>query len=165
MLKLPKSWESDPQKGRLLESLDAVSKPLRATGEVRVPHIELTEPLRAAISFARRCGKARGGLENIETLLQREEAGYTKVEGRGIAIRPTAITRVLVLSDDGSDRFYRHCETLLTRHAPRVLCLRLSSSSTALGAHFFGKESAVKALLVEQKEHVDRVLKSLVPAS
>lgn len=163
MLKLPKSWESDPAKGALLGRLETASRALRPGSDARVPVVPLDEGLTKALSFARRCGKMRGGLENIETLLQREETGYARLQARGHQSRPTAITRVLCVSNDGSERFYRHCESLVAKHAPRVLWLCLDLPSSALGAAFFGKDASVKALLVEQKEHVERVLRALVP--
>jgi hypothetical protein len=165
MLKLPKSWEADPHKETLLSLLEGSSRALRADGTIKVPHLPLSAGLKTALAFARRCGKMRGGLENIENLLQREETGFSKLAARGQDTRPTAITRVLILSDDGSDRFYRHCEALITRYEPRILCINLEMSSSALGQTFFGKEAVVKALLIEQKEYVQRVLKGLLPAT
>lgn len=165
MLKLPKSWEADPDKEKLLALLESSSRPLRADSSLRVPHLALTDGLKTALSFARRCGKMHGGLENIATLLQREEAGFIKLAARGQDSRPQALTRLLIVSDDGSDRFYRHCESLIVRYAPRVLCVRLALSSTALGEHFFGKETLVKALLVDQKDSVQRVLKGMLLSS
>ncbi|MCA2961978.1 MAG: hypothetical protein IOD12_17140 [Silvanigrellales bacterium] len=165
MLKLPKSWEADPDREKLLALLEGAARTLRADGTLRVPHLPLTDGFKSALAFARRCGKMRGGLENIETLLQREEAGFIKLAARGQDTRPQALTRILVVSDDGSDRFYRHCESLVTRYAPRILCVRLALSSPALGETFFGKETVVKALLVEQKEYVQRVLKGMLLSS
>jgi hypothetical protein len=165
MLKLPKSWEADPSREQLLSMLEASAQSLREGGELRVPYLPFTEALKESLRFARRCGKMRGGLENIENLLQREEAGYAKLAGRGLGgNRPQGITRLLFVTDDGSDRFYRHCEALVARHAPRVLCVRLPVSSADLGQSFFGKEASVKAVLVEEKEYVQRVLKSLLPS-
>jgi hypothetical protein len=164
MLKLPKSWEARPEKEALLKSLEKTMQPVRAGSPWKTPTLFLDDRLKTALLFARRCGKMRGGLENIETLLRQEEAGYESLARRGMDSRPTAITRILCISDDGSDRFYRHCETLVSKYEPRILCLKLQSSSTALGSQFFGKEASVKAFLVEQKEFVERVLLALVPA-
>ena len=75
------------------------------------------------------------------------------------------ISRIFLFSNDGSERFNRHCETLVKHYSHRVLCLKVNSSSYELGNAFFGKEKLVKAMLVTRKEVVLRVLSAMLGVS
>ncbi len=66
-----------------------------------------------------------------------------------------------MLADDGAERFYRNVESLLRRHAPRVLALRLSADERALGQLLFGPDERARLLLVEHKDAVSAVLLAL----
>jgi hypothetical protein len=64
----------------------------------------------------------------------------------------------LVLADDGVERFYRHVETLLRRHGPRVLAVRLDVDAGALGELVLGPGHLIRLLMIEHKEAVCAVL-------
>ncbi|MBX9838691.1 MAG: hypothetical protein K2X69_10310 [Silvanigrellaceae bacterium] len=134
-------------------------------GTIKVPCIELNDNLIQALAFARRCGSLRGGLESIETLLQTEEAGLVSMRSRQKSKDPNRISRVLIFSNDGSDRFYRHCETLLAKYKSRVFGIKINADSVLLGKSFFGKEKAVKAMLVSRKDAVIKVLSAVMSNS
>jgi hypothetical protein len=140
-------------------------KPLWAKGTYDVPHLELTPEFEQALGFARRCGRLRGGLENISTLLQREEAGLVATRSRAGKDAPPksqpTVSRLILVSNDGSDRFYRACESMLIRYQDRVFGLHLDVGSLGLGTRFFGKEAAVKIMMIDRKEFVVRALLAL----
>jgi hypothetical protein len=75
--------------------------------------------------------------------------------------RGVRISRLLLLADDGADRFYRRVESLLRRHGPRVLALRLDLDAAALGGLLFGPGRRARLLLIEHKDAVCRVLLAL----
>ena len=66
-----------------------------------------------------------------------------------------------MVTDDGPERFYRNVESLLRRHAPRVLGLRLSANERVLGELLFGPDQVARLLLVEHKDAVSKVLLAL----
>ncbi len=66
-----------------------------------------------------------------------------------------------MLSDDGSERFYRNVESLIQRHTPRVLALRLTTDEGTLGELLFGPDQRARLLLVEHKDAVSTVLLAL----
>jgi hypothetical protein len=85
-------------------------------------------------------------------------------EKQGTA-KPNRASRLLVIADDGTERFYRSCEAVLHRHGDRVLGLRVAVSSSTLGQSLYGKDTSVQALLVSDRVAVTQVLLSLVPSS
>lgn len=162
MLKLPKCLESDEKGPQIIEALSLKPRKLWPGGVVEVPEKELSEPLIKALSFARRCGKLRGGLENTQTMLQKEEAGLVALTSRGLPPQSERITRLILMSNDGSDRFYKSCEQLLLRYKSRVFGIYLNASAGEIGSKFFGKDKAVKLMMVEHRDFVSRALLSFV---
>ncbi len=158
MQKLPRSLETDTEFQLLFHNLQKSFQVFSPDGTIKVPSVELSDKLIHALAFARRCGSLRGGLESIETLLQTEEAGLVAIRAKQKQKDPNRISRVLLFSNDGSERFYRHCDALLLKYKSRVFGIKINASSTLLGKTFFGKEKAVKAMLVTRKDAVIKVL-------
>jgi hypothetical protein len=161
MLKLPKLLETDPRAAKINARLAQNLNPLWADGRLRVINLDLNPSLEKALWVARRAGHLRGGLENIESNLRREQQGLDSLKKRHLAQDAARMSRILIMSSDGSERFYRHCEALLSAHADRLVGIRLNVNSQALGQKFFGKDAQVKAVLVAHKDFVIRVLESL----
>ncbi|KAB8037087.1 hypothetical protein GCL60_14755 [Silvanigrella paludirubra] len=165
MLKLPRLLETETENQLLFHTMQKSFQTFSPEGTIKVPCIELNDNLIQALAFARRCGSLRGGLESIETLLQTEEAGLVSMRSRQKSKDPNRISRVLIFSNDGSDRFYRHCETLLAKYKSRVFGIKINADSVLLGKSFFGKEKAVKAMLVSRKDAVIKVLSAVMSNS
>lgn len=161
MLKLPKSLEADARAVRIQQELTRNMKPLWSEGRLKVPTLELNLALEKALSISRRAGQLRGGLENIEACLRREQQGLDALKKRQLSQDSGRISRLLLMSSDGSERFYRHCESLLAGHGDRITGIRLNVPSQVLGQKFFGKDAQVKVLLVSHKDFVVRALESL----
>lgn len=167
MLKLPKCLESDTRSAEVESVLSQDLRLLWQGGMLKVPHIRFQESLAASLAFSRRCGKLRGGLEAIETLLQREEAGLAALRKRGVGSQDAEsarVSRLILMSDDGSERFYRSCESLLQRYKDRVLGCRLDVGSGILGPRFFGSNAAVKVVMVEHRDDVAKALLAMLPS-
>lgn len=165
MLKLPRLLETETENQLLFHAMQKSFQVFSPDGTIKVPCVELSDNLIQALAFARRCGSLRGGLESIETLLQTEEAGLVSLRSRQKSKDPNRISRVLIFSNDGSDRFYRHCETLLVKYKSRVFGIKINADSVLLGKSFFGKEKAVKAMLVSRKDAVIKVLSAVMSNS
>ena len=165
MLKLPRLLETETENQLLFHAMQKSFQVFSPDGTVKVPYVELSENLIQALAFARRCGTLRGGLESIETLLQTEEAGLASLRSRQKSKDPNRISRVLIFSNDGSERFYRHCEAVLLKYGSRVFGIKINADSNLLGKSFFGKEKAVKAMLVSRKDAVIKVLSAIMSNS
>jgi hypothetical protein len=161
MLKLPKSLEADTRATLIRTSLSKNLKPLWIEGRLKVPTLDLSPALEKALYMSRRAGQLRGGLENIESCLRREMQGLEALKDRKLAQDSGRMSRILLMSADGSERFYRHCEALLETHSDRLIGIRLNIPSQSLGQKFFGKDAQVKAVLVTHKDFVARALESL----
>lgn len=161
MLKLPRSLEADTRAAVIQARLSKNLKRLWSEGRLEVPTLELNSGLEKALSVSRRAGQLRGGLENIESCLRREQQGLIALKQRQLAQDAGRVSRLLLMSSDGSERFYRRCEDLLTTHADRVLGIRLNIASQTLGQKFFGKDAQVKVVLLSHKDFVIRALEAL----
>ena len=160
-LRLPRAVESGPGAARLASELSASARPLWPGGELRVPFLEITPALEAALASARSAGRIVRGLEAALRVLAAEEQGLTQVDRTTGVPRGGRVSRLLVLADDGAERFYRSVESLLRRHGPRVLALRLSADQHVLGELLFGPGQVARLLLVEHKDAVSAVLLAL----
>lgn len=157
-LRLPKSVESDPRGPRLLSSLTANTRPLWKGSGIATPVAAMSEELAGALRSAYRAGHVVRSLENAERALSAEERGLQMADRQAGIPRGVRISRLLLLADDGAERFYRHIEALLGRHGPRVLAVRLEIDETALGELLFGPGSVARLLMLEHKQAVGSVL-------
>jgi hypothetical protein len=98
------------------------------------------------------------GLEGAERALAAEDRGLRLVHGAGAMGSHVRVSRLLVLAADGAERFYRHVETLLRRHGPRLLAVRVDADAGVLGELLFGPGRLARLLMIEHKEAVSAVL-------
>ena len=160
-LRLPRLVEDAPGAAGLLRDLSAGAAPLWAGGALRVPRVEITAALEAALESAQSAGQLVRGFESAERALSAEALGLSHVDRTTGVARGGRVSRLLVVADDGAERFYRNVESLLRRHAPRVLALRLAADERALGQLLFGPDQVARLLLVEHKSAVSAVLLAL----
>jgi hypothetical protein len=152
--------ESDPRGPALNQNLIEHSRPIRADSDVSVPAVRL-DGLETALRNAHRSGHVVRGLEGAEQTLAAEERGLRLADRKSDVKRGDRVSRLLLLADDGSDGFYRKVETLLMRHRPRALALRLNVDAAGLGGLLFGEGNAARLLMVQHKEAVAEVLFAL----
>jgi hypothetical protein len=167
-MRLPKKYLSEDVIRDLEPLLKRESRRLWEGGSAEVPHVPFGEELASRLSEARRCRQLRGGLESIEVLIQKENAGLARFRpqsGPQAAESGETVSRLLILSCDGSERFYRHAESLLKRFGGRVAALRLDVPGSLLGKLFFGPDKEVKAMLVTKIDLVGRVLEGVLADS
>ena len=72
------------------------------------------------------------------------------------------VSRLLMVTNDGSPRFYRELEFLHKKHGTRVMICRLDIGSVLMGNILGLKDKQVKAVLLNRKNSVVNVLKSLL---
>ncbi len=162
LIRLPKKLEADPEAARLSSELVTRARPLWSGAKLLVAQVELGPRLEAALGSAYSSGQIVRGLEDAERALAKEARGLDKVDQKTGVARGGRVSRLLVLADDGAERFYRRVESLANQHAPRVLVLRLSVNEETLGQLLFGPDQVARLLLVEHKDAVSAVLRALV---
>jgi len=123
--------------------------------------VEFTLGLEAALRAAFVTRRLVRGAELVERALSADAQGLEHVDRATGVERGQRVSRLIVLADDGSQRFYRNAEALLRRHAPRVMALRLRVDEARLGAALFGPGQVVRMLMIDHKDAVAEVLRAL----
>ena len=157
-MRLPKQVEEETDAARFVRELEARAKPLWAGGELRVAELGLPSGLRTALKSVYSAGRIVRGYEDAERALAAEARGLIHVDRKTGVARGARVSRLLILADDGAERLYRNVESLLGKHAPRLLALRVAANEVALGEMIFGNGHVARVLLVEHKDAVSSVL-------
>jgi hypothetical protein len=163
-LRLPRLVESDPRGQQLLHILTTQTRPLWQGSELKVPVATLSPELAAALRNVLSAGQVVRSLEEAERTLDAEERGLHLVDRRSDIPRGVRISRLLLLADDGAERFYRQVERLLCRHGHRVLAVRLEVDADTLGESIFGPKHLVRLLMLDHKKAVCEALLSMIDA-
>jgi hypothetical protein len=162
IIRLPRPIEEDPRGDQVLSLLTMNTLPLWPGSGIEAASVQLTPRLIAALKSVHQAGQVVRGLELAENRLAREQRGQSISDRKTGNSRGERVSRLLLLSNDGSVRFYRNVEGLLRRHAPRVLAVLLECDSATLGELLFGPGSLARLLLLEHKEAVSHVLLSMI---
>ena len=163
MLKLPKDVVADPRHDEVVRLLTTGAAPLWEGGRHPVPTLPLTEALADALRGALRAGEACQGLELITEKLASEQKGLDALAKKTPDGPQNArVSRILLVANDGSTRFYRDCDALLSRYPQRVLGCRLDVPGEALGNALLGTPRMVRSVLVVDKKAGARALLALL---
>jgi len=164
-IRLPRQLEADNADEAILQGLISCAAKLMPGGKIDVPVIKWSDPLKMALRKARLQGRIRLGLESISEKLASERYGIKNAHQSSGAAYGDRISRLLLFSNDGADRFYRHIEQLLEQNAPRLLGCKLNVDAGVLGQLILGKDKKIKIIMAEHKDVVSGVLRSLVDNS
>lgn len=157
ILRLPKLVESDPRGPALLQSLVDHAQPIRADSEISVVTAKF-HLIEHTLQSIHRTGRVVRGLDAAKETLAAEERGLRLADESSGVKRGGRVSRLLLLSNDGSDGFYRQVENMLKRHGPRVLAICLDVDAAGLGAPLFGAGSTARLIMIQHKEAVAEVL-------
>ena len=165
----PRQLEADGLAEKIRETLAMRTKKLRPEGKIEIPVLIWNAALAGALRKARLQRRVRVGFEDILDKLAAEKKGIEEIRQKEQTVQKERISRLLLFCNDGAERLYRHIEQTLTEHQPRVLGCLLDMDSRALGKFIVGsrnlKGTGVKVILVEHKDAVSDVLRSLVEKS
>ena len=160
-IRLPKTIEADPRADLLVTMLGEPIQRSWADGTLNLPEAQLSDGLRNALHTALRAGRMVRSLEKAETLLKAEDRGLRMADRKSGASRGGRLSRLLILSADGSERFYRQVASLLKRYEPRVAAVCVTMDARELGRMLFGAEASVRLVMIDHKETVGAVLLAL----
>jgi hypothetical protein len=158
----PRQLEADGSVEMIRQALMAHTKKLWTGSKFVVPVITLSEPLKKALKTARLQGRLRYGFEPIFEKLMSEKRGIANVRRQTDTPYGDRLSRLLLFSNDGAERFYRNIEQALETHAPRLLGCLLDVDGEALGHLITGKEGIIKIVMAEHKDVLSGVLRALV---
>jgi len=160
-IRLPRQLEEDNSDEVIRHVLISCATKLMPGGKLDAPVVEWSDPLKMALRKARLQGRIRLGLEAITEKLASERYGIKNAHQSSGAAYGDRISRLLLFSNDGADRFYRHIEQLLEQNAPRLLGCKLNVDAGVLGELFLGKDKKIKIIMAEHKDVVSDVLRAI----
>ena len=156
-MELPKQLAKEHLESDVREALEREIIELCAGSEISIPVLELTPELRQQIFYAKALGEITIGYEFIEKRLLHELHGLQKADNQS-----ERVSRLLIVTNDGSPRFYRDLEYLHKKQGGRVVICRLDVDSVIMGGVLGLKKATVKGVLLNRKTSVVNVLKSLL---
>ena len=159
--KLPRDVESGPRADAIRAALAADCRPLWPRGSFLAAHVPLTPALGSTLARLAALGVLTRGLEAAEAALGAEQRGFDALPDEVRGRQGRRVSRVLVLSDDGAERFYRSVERLALAHAPRVLVCRVACTSAELGALAFGADEIAKLVSTTHKRATASILEAM----
>jgi len=160
-VRLPKAIEADAAGPALHARLGERAQKLWAGGSLLAPTAAWSDALAQALVQAQRGGHLVRGLELAEKTLEREARGLSLADARSATERGARVSRLLLVGNDGTERFYRQVERLAQKHEPRLLTIRVEAASDQLASVVPHAAGVVRALMLEHKDDVVRVLWAL----
>ena len=159
--RLPREIEADPRHDAIRAALAGAAAPLWQGGVLEVVHAGFDEPMRRALRTAAITGRLVRGLESAAETLAAEQAGLAALPAATASRQGRRVSRLLVVTNDGAERFYRQVERLALTHAPRVLVAALACDAATLGRLLYGGDAVAKLVLTTHKAAVAAVLRAL----
>ncbi len=163
-MRFPRQLEADYGADAIRRVLADVTRKLWSGGDLDVPLIALNDPLKKALQAAMLKGRLCCGFEAVAQKLNNEKAGIEHVSERSDVSPGERISRLILLSNDGAERLYRHAEQLLRSHAPRLLVCLLDADSSILGKLITGKDRQIKLVMADHKDAVSGILRAVLGA-
>jgi hypothetical protein len=160
-IRFPRQLEADNTAENIRRVLMSRTVKLWPGGDLDVAVITMSDPLKKAIRKARLRGQILCGYEAISERLDNEKKGIMHVREHKDEPYGDRISRLLLFSNDGAERFYRHIEHLLQTHAPRLLGCLLDIDGSALGHMITGKDRKIKIVMAEHKDVVSETLRAI----
>lgn len=161
-LRFPRELETDGTAEIIRQVLLKHTVKLRPESDFVVSRIETSNLLKIALRRARLNGRIRCGFEAIAGKLESERSGIAGVRERSDAPYGNRISRLLLFSNDGAERLYRHIEQVLKIHSPRLLGCLLDIDSSAFGHLITDKDSKIKIIMAEHKDIVCEILRTVI---
>ena len=156
-MELPKQLKKDNIELEVQAALDKESIALYSESETQISVLTLNHKMRQQIFFAKSVGELIFGFETIEKSLLNELRGLQKSDNQS-----ERISRLLLVTNDGSTNFYQDVECLIQKQGTRLLVCRLDIDGKLMGSILALKGKQVKAVLLNSKKAVINVLKSAV---
>lgn len=164
MLKLPKNTVKHPLVGTIEAAFTQKIAPLRPQGTALASFWSLDKALSYALKQA---GAAEGfvqGLDQIERLLVKEAHGILLLRKKTGQPEVSRLSRLLLLSNDGSERFYHKVDSILKAHGTRTWAVVIDTTAETLGKLALPMGTPVKGLLLADRTALELFLANLVSA-
>lgn len=161
-MRFPRQLEAGDDPEKIRRVLAARVAKLRPEGKLEVPVLPVTGTLLNALKKARMQRRIRFGYDEIMEKLAAEKKGIDELLQKTELKQNNRVSRLLLFSNDGAQRLYRHVEQTLIEHRLRILGCMLDIEGKKLGPAITGRYAGIKVILVEHKDAVADVLRSLI---
>jgi hypothetical protein len=161
----PRQLEASGTAEKIRQALAVRKTMLGPAGKMEVPVLSMDELLTGAIKRARLQRRIRFGFDDIFEKLAAEKKGIDELLQKTKSQQNDRISRLLLFSNDGAERLYRHIEQTLIEHHLRILGCQLDIDSKTLGQLITGRSTGIKVILVEHKDAVSDVLRAAIKNS
>ncbi len=155
-MKLPKAIVKEGVEAEVIDALEKESFQICIDPDISIPSLELNPELRKYLFYAKSMGEMVVSYESIEKELAAERKGLQNVGNQS-----DRISRLLIVTNDGSPRFYKELKFLQHKQGQRVLICRLDIDSLKMGEILNKPGVPIKAILINRKSSVVNVLKAL----
>lgn len=161
-IRLPRELEGDGAAEAIRQALVARIVELLPGGGLSVPMITMGDHLKKVLQRAKLNGQILWGLEAISHKLVAEKRGLDNLQTKGDLPSGERVSRLLLMSNDGAQRFYRQIERLLQFHGPRILGCMIDIDGNVLGSLITGKERQIKVIMADHKGVVAEILRTFL---
>ena len=161
-MRFPRQLEIDYDPEVIRQALMGRTGKLWSGGDLDIPMIRMSDLLNKALQKAMVEGHIRCGFEAASDRLKNERAGITHARERDGVFHGERISRLILVSNDGTERLYWHVEQLIRSHMPRLLGCLLDMDGSALGRLINGRERQTKVVLMEHKDAVSEALRAII---
>lgn len=159
MLKLPRTSLS-PEEITAVEAFFAADlRPVFEGSSAVISYLPFDMTTRKSFQAVMRTGCFSQGLESIAKVLDDEKKGLTEVQKKTGQPPANRMSRLLFISNDGSERFYKQVSSLLTSHGNRVWCCRVEANAEELGSLL--TVASAKAIMINDKKALALYLTTL----
>lgn len=164
MLKLPRLLESEPCIEGVHKNIASLPQAQWSTnGRLCLEQTTLFPDLKGALFFTRRCGGLQIGIMSIKSLLETEHKGLIAANGPKFFQQAPRVSRLLLVSNDGSPRFYHQCNSVVKAAEGRLVAVQLPIGSKEFSNLLSTKkEGVVRAALVSHRLPVSKTLLALL---
>jgi putative sterol carrier protein len=101
-------------------------------------------------------------LEAIGDHLDKELKGLKALTKQPGQTQNDRLSRLIILSNDGSERFYHNVDSILNRHIGRAMACIVDATAEQLGDAFTKKANPAKALLIDERKALESFLATIV---
>ena len=162
MLKLPKNIMTHPNV-KIIETLFTSNlKLLYPEGRRKVPQWSFDDNVRRALKGVYDSKNLVQGLEAIGDHLDKELKGLKALTKQPGQTQNDRLSRLIILSNDGSERFYHNVDSILNRHLGRAMACIVDATAEQLGDAFTKKANPAKALLIDERKALESFLATIV---
>ncbi|MGM0599710.1 MAG: hypothetical protein ACQETH_07795 [Candidatus Rifleibacteriota bacterium] len=161
-IRFPKAVEKSDKFEKIKHYIGENQKKLWQKAQTRAVFVPASEKLINLFQLEHKRGRLIRGYELVERTLLAQLEGTKSVDARTGVKRGRRLSRLIVVSNDGSERYYRKIDKLAVQFESIVLLFRIDIDSASLGEMFFGPGKIAKVFMLDHKESMANALEALV---